>query len=75
MTTLHLRKVNNPCSSPHVVDWICDFNKSEICTSCFLINGKPSIAFLGMPLSFVDQWVAIGTLDGIEYHQIVETID
>lgn len=76
MTALHLRKINSPFARPRVVDWICNFNDTTgYCTSCHTIKGKPSMAFLGMHISFIDEWVTAGNINGCEYHQVVENFD
>ena len=75
MTTFHLRKTNSPGSNPRVVDWIATFDDDTgICTSCTTIEGKPSPAFLGRDIDFIDRWLNIGKVDGVAYHEIVDDL-
>lgn len=73
MPTIHLRKTNSEDADPPTVDWIVDFDdESGLCTSCETIQGEPSQAFIGKHIDFLEQWVAVGVVDGVAYHEIVE---
>ena len=73
MSILHLRKTNSPDAEPPTVDWVVTFDdKTGICTACETIHGNPSQAFIGTHIDALDQWMAIGVVNGVAYHEIVE---
>jgi hypothetical protein len=75
LSVLHLRKTNSPGSDPPSVDWIATFDdKTGICTYCTTAEGEPSVAFIGKHRSFIDQWLDLGVVDGIAYHEIIEEL-
>jgi len=71
VTTYHLKKKNSPESEINAVEWICTYDKEGLCTDCRGLDGKASSAFIGTNIDFIDQWLTMGVVDGVNYHEII----